>query len=116
MSEAHSLCDEHGDVASANLFENWIDEAERLVWLLFETSRQGLVTVQSVLLATFGFSIQKYFEVTEKITENIGEKDKTDAIKAAMQHINVQYVVSSTSYYKWHSDKHRCIFLYRCGS
>jgi starvation-inducible DNA-binding protein len=28
-------------VASASLLENWIDEAERRVWFLFETSRQG---------------------------------------------------------------------------
>src|ERR1700724_3903799 len=32
MREAHSLCDEHGDVATASLLENWIDEAERRVW------------------------------------------------------------------------------------
>ena len=41
MREAHSLCDEHGDVASASLLENWIDEAERRTWFLFEASRQG---------------------------------------------------------------------------
>jgi starvation-inducible DNA-binding protein len=42
MREAHSLCDEHGDAASASLLENWIDEAERRVWFLFETtSRHG---------------------------------------------------------------------------
>jgi len=41
MREAHSLCDEHGDVASASLLENWIDEAERRVWFLFETSRNA---------------------------------------------------------------------------
>ncbi|MGB8901842.1 MAG: DNA starvation/stationary phase protection protein [Methylocella sp.] len=41
MLEAHSLCDEHGDVASASLLETWIDEAERRVWFLFETSRPG---------------------------------------------------------------------------
>ena len=41
MREAHSLCDEHGDVASASLLENWIDEAERRVWFLFETCRHG---------------------------------------------------------------------------
>ena len=29
MREAHNLCDEHGDVATASLLENWIDEAER---------------------------------------------------------------------------------------
>ena len=39
MRETHSLCDEHGDVASASLLEVWIDEAERRVWFLFEASR-----------------------------------------------------------------------------
>jgi starvation-inducible DNA-binding protein len=38
MREAHALCDEHGDVATASLLENWIDEAERRVWFLYETS------------------------------------------------------------------------------
>jgi starvation-inducible DNA-binding protein len=41
MRETHGVCDEHGDVASASLLENWIDEAERRVWFLFETSRKG---------------------------------------------------------------------------
>jgi len=39
MREAHALCDEHGDVASASLLENWIDEAERPTWFLFESAR-----------------------------------------------------------------------------
>jgi starvation-inducible DNA-binding protein len=39
MRETHELCDEHGDVASASLLENWIDEAERRTWFLFEASR-----------------------------------------------------------------------------
>jgi starvation-inducible DNA-binding protein len=39
MRETHGLCDEHGDVASASLLENWIDEAERRTWFLFEASR-----------------------------------------------------------------------------
>jgi starvation-inducible DNA-binding protein len=26
MRETHGLCDEHGDVATASLLENWIDE------------------------------------------------------------------------------------------
>jgi starvation-inducible DNA-binding protein len=39
MREVHSLCDEHGDVASASLLENWIDETERRVWFLFEAGR-----------------------------------------------------------------------------
>jgi len=41
MRETHDLCDEHGDVASASLLENWIDEAERRTWFLFEASRRG---------------------------------------------------------------------------
>src|ERR1700752_1540039 len=41
MRETHSLCDEHGDVATASLLEVWIDEAERRVWFLFEASRRG---------------------------------------------------------------------------
>src|ERR1700726_3960089 len=39
MHETHGLCDEHGDVATASLLENWIDEAERRVWFLFEAAR-----------------------------------------------------------------------------
>jgi starvation-inducible DNA-binding protein len=39
MRETHGLCDEHGDVASASLLENWIDEAERRAWFLFEAAR-----------------------------------------------------------------------------
>jgi starvation-inducible DNA-binding protein len=41
MREVHSLCDEAGDVATASLLENWIDEAERRVWFLYECSRHG---------------------------------------------------------------------------
>src|SRR5882672_2814000 len=41
MRETHNVCDEHGDVATASLLENWIDEAERRVWFLFEASRHG---------------------------------------------------------------------------
>ena len=40
MREVHDLCDEHGDVASASLLENWIDEAERRAWFLFEVGRR----------------------------------------------------------------------------
>jgi starvation-inducible DNA-binding protein len=39
MREAHALCDEKGDLAGASLLENWIDEGEQRVWLLFETIR-----------------------------------------------------------------------------
>ena len=41
MRQTHGVCDEHGDVASASLIENWIDEAERRTWFLFEVSRPG---------------------------------------------------------------------------
>jgi starvation-inducible DNA-binding protein len=40
MREVHGLCDEHGDIATASLLENWIDEAERRTWFLFEAARQ----------------------------------------------------------------------------
>jgi starvation-inducible DNA-binding protein len=39
MRETHTLCGKNNDVATASLLENWIDEAERRVWFLFETSR-----------------------------------------------------------------------------
>jgi starvation-inducible DNA-binding protein len=39
MRETHDLCNEHGDVATASLIENWIDEAERRTWFLFEATR-----------------------------------------------------------------------------
>jgi starvation-inducible DNA-binding protein len=41
MHELHSLCDEAGDVATASLLENWIDESEKRTWFLFECSRQA---------------------------------------------------------------------------
>src|SRR6266581_3637254 len=41
MHETHSVCDEHGDVATTSLLEVWIDEAERRTWFLFEASRFG---------------------------------------------------------------------------
>jgi len=40
MRETHELCDEHGDVASTSLLENWIDEAERRTWFLYEAGRR----------------------------------------------------------------------------
>src|SRR5262245_21093165 len=39
LREAHGICDENGDVATASLIENWIDEAERRTWFLFEATR-----------------------------------------------------------------------------
>ncbi len=39
LREAHSVCDESDDVATASLIENWIDAAEKRIWFLFETGR-----------------------------------------------------------------------------
>lgn len=39
MKETHNLCDEHGDIATASLIENWVDETERRAWFLFESTR-----------------------------------------------------------------------------
>jgi len=41
MRKTHELCDEYNDVATASLLENWIDEAEKRVWFLFETGRNA---------------------------------------------------------------------------
>jgi starvation-inducible DNA-binding protein len=41
MRRVHELCDEYGDVATASLLENWIDETERRIWFLYETGRGG---------------------------------------------------------------------------
>jgi starvation-inducible DNA-binding protein len=40
MRQTHGVCEEHGDVATTSLLENWIDEAERRVWFLFEAGRR----------------------------------------------------------------------------
>jgi starvation-inducible DNA-binding protein len=39
LREAHNVCDEHRDVATASLIEVWIDETERRTWFLSETRR-----------------------------------------------------------------------------
>ena len=41
LREAHDLCDEARDVATASLIEVWIDETERRTWFLFESNRRG---------------------------------------------------------------------------
>ena len=41
LRAAHEVCDEHKDIATASLIENWIDETERRAWFLFEASRNG---------------------------------------------------------------------------
>jgi starvation-inducible DNA-binding protein len=41
LLEAHGLCDERGDVATASLIEIWLDEAEGRTWSLFELTHNG---------------------------------------------------------------------------
>ena len=41
LREAHDVCDEHRDVATASLIEVWIDETERRTWFLFEASQRA---------------------------------------------------------------------------
>ena len=40
MRAAHALCDDAGDVATASLLENWIDQTQRRSWFLFESTRK----------------------------------------------------------------------------
>jgi len=40
LREAHNVCDDHRDVATASLIEVWIDETERRTWFLFEATRR----------------------------------------------------------------------------
>ena len=44
LREAHDVCSEHRDIATASLIEIWIDETERRTWFLFEASRRGDAT------------------------------------------------------------------------
>jgi len=39
LREAHNVCDENRDVATASLIEVWIDETERRTWFLTEIKR-----------------------------------------------------------------------------
>jgi starvation-inducible DNA-binding protein len=36
LRATHEVCDQHNDVATASLIENWIDETERRAWFLYE--------------------------------------------------------------------------------
>ena len=40
LREAHGVCEEYEDIATASLIEVWIDETERRTWFLFETGRR----------------------------------------------------------------------------
>jgi starvation-inducible DNA-binding protein len=39
LRSTHEICDQHNDVATASLIENWIDETERRTWFLTEIER-----------------------------------------------------------------------------
>ncbi|HWX55781.1 MAG TPA: DNA starvation/stationary phase protection protein [Verrucomicrobiae bacterium] len=41
LREAHGVCEEHDDIATASLIEVWIDETERRTWFLFEAGRRS---------------------------------------------------------------------------
>jgi len=40
MRALHTLCDDAGDVATASLLENFIDQSQLRSWFLFETTRR----------------------------------------------------------------------------
>ncbi len=40
MRVLHEVCDEHNDIATASLIENWVDETEQRTWFLFEAARR----------------------------------------------------------------------------
>ena len=39
LREVHDMVDERRDIGTASLIEAWIDETERRIWFLFESSR-----------------------------------------------------------------------------
>jgi starvation-inducible DNA-binding protein len=41
MREAHEVADDHEDVATASLIENWIDQTEKRTWFLFEAAQDS---------------------------------------------------------------------------
>jgi starvation-inducible DNA-binding protein len=41
LREAHHVCEEYGDIATASLIEVWVDETERRTWFLYEASRRS---------------------------------------------------------------------------
>jgi starvation-inducible DNA-binding protein len=38
LRDAHGMIDEHNDVATTSVLENFIDETERRAWFLYEAS------------------------------------------------------------------------------
>ena len=41
MRQVHATCESYGDVATTSLIEVWIDETDRRVWFLFESTRSA---------------------------------------------------------------------------
>ena len=41
LRSVHDVAEEHNDVATTSLLEVWIDETERRLWFLFESSRNA---------------------------------------------------------------------------
>ncbi|MGO7169728.1 Dps family protein [Rhizobium leguminosarum] len=41
LRQLHELTSSHNDHATTSLIENWVDEAERRIWFLFESTRTG---------------------------------------------------------------------------
>jgi starvation-inducible DNA-binding protein len=39
LRKLHDMVDEHGDIGTASLIESWIDEMDRRIWFLLESSR-----------------------------------------------------------------------------
>ena len=44
LRESHNVCEEHRDLATASLIEQWIDEAEKRTRFLFESSQRGMTS------------------------------------------------------------------------
>src|SRR5205814_2991484 len=50
LREAHNVCEEYRDLATASLIEVWIDETERRTWFLFASSRREMTDRKSTRL------------------------------------------------------------------
>lgn len=44
LRDARECCEEHEDVGSTSLIEDWIDQTEKRIWFLYETSRPQLTS------------------------------------------------------------------------
>jgi hypothetical protein len=60
--------------------------------LLINNRLTSFLTLQSVLLATFGFSFQKYYEIAERINEKM-PPDSISVLKASMESLNSRYFI-----------------------